>query len=468
MSTVGYGTGAAVGLATEGTYGTAESSADLWLPFTSEDIKANRAVVPSSTIYGDRSVRKQNVGIRTGAGSVTMEVDFANMGLPLYYVNGNSSGAVTSAAIAGRISSAPAGTPGSTGATIPTGTYRYKVASIWQKSTDSTLYVLPASSELSGVSVTLGQEVPLTWTDPTTLTPPSGYTYYGTAVYRTAAGGASGSETLKHVVASTAAGYTDTGGSYNVSGAGLLVVPVQGVSLYSHTFVKAFTPGENPLPGFTAFVVKDNDVSERYIGCRMNTFELSVGPDLNSVVTAKFGLMARDFDTLANPTPSISDVRKSMSWQGQIAVDGTYAEFIEGFSMTLNNNCEAIPGLSNQPRNRDVGYGQRTVSGTLGRGFEDHDFFDIMAAGTRFDIRAYLEGAMIVETNSSFTAPGGAVTPFRYSSIVDVFECSLSEAGANVGGPGRMVENINWGAEVSDTESTELRIRLYNLTASYS
>ena len=117
---------------------------------------------------------------------------------------------------------------------------------------------------------------------------------------------------------------------------------------------------------------------------------------------------------------------------------------------------------------RDVGYGQRNVSGTLGRGFENHDFFDIMSAGTRFDIRAYLEGAMIVETNSSFTAPGGAVTPFRYSSIVDVFECSLSEAGANVGGPGRMVENINWGAEVSDTESTELRIRLYNLTASYS
>ncbi|MCE7873325.1 hypothetical protein DYH09_23520 [bacterium CPR1] len=466
MSTVGYGVGAALGLATEGTYGTAESSADLWLPFTSEDIKAARAVVPSATIYGDRSVRKQNVGVRTGAGGFSMEVDFVNMGLPLFYWNGNASGGVTSAAIPGRISSAPGGTPGGTGATIPTGTYRYKVASVWQKATDSTLYVLPASAELTGVAVTLGEEVVLTWTNPATLTPPAGYTYYGTAVYRTSAGGAADSETLKHIVVGSGTGYTDTGGSYNVTDVN--VAPVQGVTLYQHTFVKAFTAGENPLPGFTTFVVKDNDVTERYIGCRMNTLELSVGPDLNSVVTAKFGLMARDFDTLANPSPSVSDVRKAMSWQGQVAVDGTYAEFIEGFTLSGSNNCEQIPGLSNLPRFRDVGYGMRQINGTLGRGFENHDFFDIMYAGSRFDIRAYLEGAVIDEDNCSFTAPGGAVGPFRYSSIVDVFNCSLSEAGANVGGPGRMVENINWGAEVDDAEATELRIRLYNLTASYA
>lgn len=462
MSTVGYGVGGALGLGSEITPGTGVA-ASLWLPFTQEGMKASRQVVETGTITGDRARQKLLDGLRSGSGDFSLEVDGANIGLPLYYANGNASGALVTADIPGRVSAAPSATPAS-GGTLTAGTYRYKVASVWQRTATGERYILPCSAEVSGTTASGNLTIDLAWTDPTGLTPPSGWTYYGTAIYRSLAGGAADSQKFLHLVAGTGASYSDTG----AVALSATVVPVAPASaMKSHVFKNSFAAGANPLPAFSALVVKDNDFTQRFLLCRMNQFELSLG-NPNSPVTAKFGIMARDYELIANPSPSVTNLRKMMAWSATVGIDGAVNETIEQMQLTLNNNCEVIPGFSGRPRNRDVGYGQRVVSGSLGRAFETHELFTKMANAERFSIDAWMLGQAVVETVSDFTVSGVTYRPIPYMMRVEVPKCSLSEAGANISGPGRMVESLNWGAEKDDTSGVDLRITVYNLTASYA
>lgn len=465
-NTVGYGVGAGVGLATEAAYGTAEASADVWLPFSAEAIKANRAVVPTATIYGDRSRRRNMAGLKTGAGDINMEVDGANIGYPLFLFTGTASGGVASAALAGYVTSAPTVTP-SAGGSLTAGAYRYRVSSVWS-GPNGELWICPASASATGTTASSDLTNGVAWTNPSGLTPPDGFTYAGTIVWRSAAGGAANSEKFLTYVSGSGASYSNNSTTPAINTSYVYYT----ASPYLHTFKRAFTPGTNPLPGFTAFVVKDNDYTQAFKGCRMNTFELAVG-DGNSPVQSKFGFMARDFEKIANPSITISDLRKFMSWRGQVAIDGTYSDVVSKITIKGTNNCVMIPGLSGQARYRDVGYGLRAIGGSFDRAFENHDFFTIMEAGSRFDVRLYADGQGFAEGTTyvlpaAISGAAAAMYPLNYSMFVDCYNCSLSDAGANASGPGPMTESINFETETDDSEGTELKIRLINLTTSYS
>lgn len=464
-ATVGYGVGAGVGLKTEVTYGTGVSS-PLWLPFAKESIKANRSVVRTGTIYGDRSVRRNMPGLRTGGGDFEMEVDGSNIGLPLFYANGNASGGVTSGALAGYVTSAPTVNI-TAGGSLTAGAYRYRVSSVWQ-GPNSELYILPASASTTGTTASSNLTAAVSWTDPTGLTLPSGFTYKGTIVWRSAAGGGASSEKYLVYVDGTGNSYSNDSTTPAINTSYVFYT----ASPYLHTFVRAFTPGSNPLPFFSTLVVKDNDYTQRFLGCRMNSFELIVG-DGNQPVLSKFSIMARDYETMSNPSISITDLRKFMGWRTQVAIEGTYSDIVQKVSLKLSNNCAMIPGLSGQPRHREVGYGLRVVEGSFDRAFENHDLFTIMSNGTRFDLRLYCDGQGFAE-GTTYSIPASvsgqsvAMDPLRYLVLADAFNCSLSDAGANAGGPGPMTEAINFSAELDDSEGTELRVRLVNLTTSYS
>lgn len=470
-NTIGYGVGASVNLAPEVTPGTAPNvSTGVWLPFTSEAIKASRPVIESGTITGDRSIRKRLAGVRSGAGEINMEIDGSNIGPCLNYFNGNASGAYTASTVPA-ITAAPGGSIGAGGA-LPAGVYYYKVQLVYKRTSDLSLWSAKGSaSSASFTSASTNNTATLTWTDPATLTPPTGFTVGGVAIYRTAVGGAAGTETfLTYQASPTLTGYADIGSGYVGSGSGA-VVHTQ--TVYQHLFARAFTPGANPLPSFTTTVIKDNDLSEQFLLCRMNSMEFVIG-DGNQPAMAKFGLMARDYQSIANPTASISNLRKFMAWQSQISIDGTYSDLVQAFTISANNNCELVPGLSGQPRYRDVGYGKRAIEVSLSRGFEDHAFWTAVRNGSRFALNMLACGQPVVETAGySFDAVGSGldadmVYPFRYSMSVNVPVCSLSEGGANVGGPGRMVESIKCGAEVDEGTGHDMVIKLYNLTATYA
>lgn len=459
-ATVGYGIGGAIGVGTESTYGTGVAPS-LWIPFLSESIQATRPVVEAGTITGDRSTYRNLPGVRSAQGDITMEFDGSTLGQLLFYANGNASGGLNSIDIPGRFSAAPGATPAS-GGSLSAGDYRYRAAAVWARTDSGEFFVLPASASVTATAGSGDLTIDLTWTDPTSLTPPSGFTYAGTAIYRSPVDGGENSERFLAYVSGTGTSYSDTGAvalgtQHFLTGA-----------MRQHTFSRAFTIGQNPLPGFSTVVAKDNDASQRFLGCRMNQATLTWGAG-DSPVQAQFQLMARDFEEVANPTPSISNLRKGMAWQATVGIDGVFNETVEGLSVVLANNCELVPGLSGRPRQRDVGYGRRSVSGTLSRSFQDHGFWRKMREAERFAIRCLTTAGPISETVGSIPVGGGAVAwPIPYFMSVDVYGCMLDQAGANIGGPGRMVEQINFRSEVDSGEGTELRIRLYNLTASYS
>ncbi|TXH55417.1 MAG: hypothetical protein E6Q97_08890 [Desulfurellales bacterium] len=468
MSTLGYGVGGAVGTGTESTAGTGVAPA-VWHQFVAEGFKASRALVKQSSITGDRSVLKHIPGMRAAVGELDLEFDGNSFGQMFWYLNGTATGALTTASVGGLFSSAPTATPTGTGNSVPAGTYRYAIAPIWQYTLDSKYYVGPVSAAVTGVTVTAGQKVDVSWS--AASSPPTGWTFAGTAVYRTS--GAAGTELLVGTVTGSGTTYADTNAtvvSGNYCPVGSAASPV-GASVKQHTFVKAFTIGSDPLPSFSTTVAKNNDVAERFLLCKANSLELSIGEG-NSLVKTKFGIMCRDFEEVANPTPSYTNLSKAASWQTIVGVNGSYQEIIEKITLNVNNNCEMIPGLSGQARMRDVGYGERVVTGSFDRQFEDHSFWRYMRDGGEFSLQATIQGdalgTIVAGGNPRFTFSSVQVQPLSYLAIFDLPVCRLSEAGSNISGPGRQVEKVSFSTEVDSTTATELKVRLINLTSSYS
>lgn len=463
-ATVGYGVGARINLSPEDTYGTAADPADgVWLGMTSESLKMQRPSFKSGTLTGGLNVQQILPDRRSVAGDLSSEVDGSDFGYLFNFFNGNASGAYSVAAVP-RISSAPTLTAASSGSKA-TGSYYGKVVAVYEKDSDGSRWSMGASAESSQVTLaSTNHTINWAWTDPTTLTPPTGYTYAGTALYMTAVGGSPGTEVFMHFVEGTGNTYSDTGAGYLGAGS---YGPPTGV-MYEHTFNQAFTPGSNPLPPFTAHVIHDNNKAEQALGGRMTGFELAVSAGAEPV-KSKFSMMFRDWKTVTNPSYSaISNVRKMMSWQSQISVGGTYTETIESYTVNGKMASTLVGGLSGKPRYRDVSYGLREYDVAFQRGFEDHQFVDLLNAGDPFAVTCLGAGQPFALNKSFVDNNGDTVYPFAYQVRFDLPALVLSEAGGNAGGPARIMEPIKAMAQTDATAGYDFRAKVWNMTATYA
>lgn len=455
----GYGIGGGVGFGTETTPGTGVA-ADSWLDFASENIASARGSSEDNTIYGDGVIRPPLPGLRSGAGGTTFNVSGGNIGRLLNFWNGKETGAYDVVVAPGLLTAAPTGTP-SSGGSLAAGDYLFAVASVWKRDTDDVLELMPMATVSSTVTTAGGNlSVDLAWADPSALTPPSGWTHAGTAIFRGTIGGSASTLRLIHYV-------PGTGNSYTVTGAETLVDAVSPVTgpLYMHTFKRVYVPGSNPLQAFSTTVVRDNDFAQRFLLCRMNNFVLAI-PNGESPITSTFEFLARDVEKISNPVISHTPLRKMMGWQTQISLDGVYSDILESLTINGTNNCDFEPGLSGNPRNRDIGFGGRKVTGTFARKFADHAFWDKMMGGDcPFGLRAHMWGGHI--DNSTCNVPNSvlAAYPFQYSLLADLTKCIVTQAGGNVGGPGRITENVSFQADVDPATGTDIQFRLFNLNA---
>ncbi len=463
---MGYGVGSAVLIGREDTPGE-QSESLVTIPFTSEDVKGNRAMNPTATITGRRALTRRNKGKQTAAGSLSQEVDGASFGFLFNLLNGTASGALTSAALPGRVATISAAD--ASGGDLPVGVYYVKAATVLERTLDGSLWVMPASAEPSSVTLaSSNRQIDYSWTNPVAF--PRGFTLAGTALYRTVAGGASGSEKL--------AFYLDgSGNSYSLDDATKFVstcVPLVATG-YQHTFVEAFTVPNNPLPAFSYVAKKDVPTSMLALGGRMNGLELAVSNG-DEPATAKWDMMFRRATTISNPSHSLSDIPSMMSWQSVVGVDGSWEDTLESFTLSIKNGAENVPGLIGKPWNRDVGYGVRDIGIQANRGYEDNGFFDKMMAGDTFNFGAFCAGGPLAAAAAGFTTSfdstnGGLeadVLPLPYMIQLEAYDLSLGEAGGNVGGFGRIIEGLNSGAQRNVSEGTDLRVTLFNLTSSYS
>jgi hypothetical protein len=455
---VGQSWGGALLLKTESTYGTGADLAEAatTIPVTSETFAIEHPRPVYGNILTSRVAYGTAPGVISATGGFTMEADAVNVGLPLFYWNGQA----TSAALAGLLTK-PTVTAGPGGA-LPAGEYYYKVAAVVRNSVLG-LTVVTGASAVSDKATATAENGTITvgWTNPTTLTLPSGWAYFGTAVYRTAKDGASGSERLLHFETGTGVSWADA----TTSALGTAIPPA---TIYQHIYVPAaVSAATHPLGGFSVGVLKDNDESEQYIGCRMNTFSLSLG-DQNAPVEVTFEAMAQTAFSVANLTPSPSIVAPLMNWQAQVLQNDTAMATVEALELTATNNLEPIPQLAGKNYVRDFYPGERTVTGTLTVAFEDHTQWDKMLAGTPFELSVWIGGQATTALASFDDGLGNTIASWPYGMRVDLWNCVYTGGGANLSGRDRLVAQFPFVSTMDSGEGEEMQVTVYNQTASYA
>lgn len=456
----GQSFGGGLMLKTESSFGTAAdlSSGATSLPIAAETIAVEHPHHIQANIAKSRVQQRATPGVLAIQGGFTMEADAINLGLPLFYWNGQ----VSSAALPS-LTAAPTGSA-SAGGSLTAGAYRFKVAAVWQNDADTTVrwFANASSSSNQITTATTDLTVNLTWSDPTALTAPDGWSYYGTAIYRTAAAGAAGTEKFVKIV--TGSGTT---GSVADTTLDTTVSPPDG-TVYQHIFIpEAVSAATHPLDAFSAGVLKDNDESETYYGGRMNTFSLSLG-DGNAPVEASFEAMFQRVQTGTNISPSPSQTAPMMNWAAWVSIDGgSKSTLVEAVEITGTNNLEAVPHLAGVNYVREFYPGMRAVSGTLTMAFENHDMWDKMKAGTEFSLEIYLQGTTTT-ADSDVTVSSVNYQAWPYSMRVALWKCYMTGGGANLSGSDRLVASFPFVAVYDSNEGEEMEIRLYNKTASYS
>ena len=468
---LGLGSLSSLGVGTESVYGTPVAPT-FYLPFKSENFQAPRESVPSGALSGVRVVDNVALGIKALTGGFVLENDANAVGQGIMYWNGISNGGYAYAntnTLSHFITAAPTATTTGSDGTLTAGDYRYKVGSILNRTVDNLKVIMPCSAEIATpITVAGAVHVALAFTNPTSLTLPFGFTYYGTAIYRTMAAGATNTEKYLTTVVGTGASYNDTGSVNNGATAASAISPVT-VSLHRHRFIAAPpTSGEDAVPSFTTLINKNNGLAEQYSGCRMNEFSLSAGGG-NDPIEASFTALGRNVVTVAETTPSVGFMEPILGWKAAGFVNNaTSCELMESFQLQCTNNAAAVPGFCATPYNRDVASGIRGVSGSFNRTYEDHEFFDRVQIGEEFALKFNCYGQPIVSTGAYIDLGGGVIAqPFPFFMEIELFRCRSNQAGGNVGGPDRIVETVNFQAFKDATQGTEMRITLYNTISQY-
>lgn len=469
---LGLGNLSSLGIGRETTYGV-PVAATHWLPFTQESFAGPRENVESGQLLGDRMVQTLALGIKQCQGGFTLENDCASFGQPLKFWNGDDGYSVANASTLNTIlATAPTHAAAGSGGTIPAGNYYYKVSLLLKRTIDLFYVHMPASASTTVRAVTLGQNVTLTLgANISTFTPPLGFQVAGIIVWRTDTDGTAGTETLyDYVLATSLTTYVDDGTPTNLTAPDPTVSPfATATNLYRHRFIGATpTSGTEPLASFTTVINKDNDKAEQYDGCRMNEFNIGASGG-NSPTNTQFTALGRNVLTIPGQTPSYTNLQQVLGWKTAAFVDdGSSCTLIEAFDLKCTNSCEAVPGFCATPFNRDVASGQRKVTGTIKRNFDDHTFFDKVQLGQEFGLKFNMYGQSVVTGSTLLNLSHGIdAIPFPYYCEIELFRCRTGKAGGNVNGPGRIVEEIEFKAFKSTAFNTEMRITLWNTTSTY-
>ena len=466
-ATVGYGVGASLNVAHETTYGTLQPASDgVWLAWLSESLKRNRPMVIDETILGSLEVQNVEQGRRSSSGDVMQNVDGSN---DTYFWNlyaNNAGGDAYTVSSVASISAAPTLTAAS-GAGYAAGEYYGMVQGVVQRTSDGTLWHLSASAEANVTTTTGNLTIDWAWSNPTGLTLPEGYTYYGTNLWLTARNGAAGTESFCHFVAGTGDTYSDTNSGHVGTG----VCPAGGppqFAMKEHVWLPAYTANTNPQIPFSLHLIDDNNMATYFVGGRSTGVEYVVGAG-NEIVRQKNSMSFRDWNTETNPsTSAVSNIRKFLSWASTIAVNGVFGEVIESFTLSGKMASEEVPGLSGLPRMRDIGYGTKMWELALNRGFEDASFIEYLNAGNSFSCQMFGSGQPAVLGCSSTDGNGNTAYPFAYSKVFDIPALVLGEAGGSVASKARIKEAIKATAQLDATAGYSLRSKHYNLTSTYA
>jgi hypothetical protein len=144
-----------------------------------------------------------------------------------------------------------------------------------------------------------------------------------------------------------------------------------------------------PLPGYTIEVFRDVTSAFRYAGAVFRELSLAVQP--NQGVRATVGVIAKTTSVVARSTPTYvgSPVDPFTFDSASIQVAGAATPYVEGLTVTLNNNLVGVAALANTNEIVHVKRnGPITVTVNATMAFEHLTDYDRFVNQTEFALRA--------------------------------------------------------------------------------
>lgn len=438
---------------------------DSAIPFVSESFTAERPLLESETIGGSSMLKNTVPGDSAGTGGIVQEFDAETSGILLDLWNGpNGYTAPGGAFTDGQLSTAPSGSAGGSGGTIPAGNYHYRTAPIWTHDFLGEKFIMPKSNASSAVTVTSGQQVTLTVADPSALTL-ADHTFYGTAIYRSAAGGGAGATKYLGLIVGTGTSFVDDGSNDYADTA---VSPVPNTSIYEHILEGASAAeGEDRLEYFSTQISKNVGSDERYFGNKVDTFTLAVA-DRASAVKLTVGTQGDDRETVAGEFVAATLIPKQqiIGRQVRIVVNGVTDCDVQALNLTGTNNCQRLSTLCGNT----ISEGARRVGGDITLLFRDRDLFNKAVSGEELEIQIYMRGEPLEPSGASLSLVdhGVEAIPFPRLAKFDMQRVVLGGFTNPVEGPGQIIAKATFQAKEDSVSGTDLAITLINTIDDYT
>lgn len=154
---------------------------------------------------------------------------------------------------------------------------------------------------------------------------------------------------------------------------------------YTYTFDPQDNTSDNRLPSFTVSRFPDNDNSERFAGCRMDTLHVSFrngsGP-----VQFQFGFKGLTATKVSNLTPSVNRDVVQMAHNTTVKLNGVQSQLVAGFDLHGQNHLVRLPKFDGSGNARDFFPGVRDATGTMTALFEDHSLWDTVVSQAPVEI----------------------------------------------------------------------------------
>jgi len=341
------------------------------------------------------------------------------------------------------------------------GDYTFSVASVWNWTAMGTNVVLPASTVSATATIAGAGKATIAYTDPTTLTPPTGFTYAGTLVYRSNVGPVGNQEytLIKH----------GTGSSVVDIGATKLDTSIQSYAstIYKHTFTLPTTASD--LPGFSATFDVDVAQAKRAEGCRMNEFTYAAS-GVNAISTFEFKFLAIRVAAVANPVASVTVREPIAGTRIKTMINGTAECMMESITINGTNGLEHVFGMCGVAEAQDVQDNDfRRISGSFTRQQVDLVNWLRVLNGTEFSIQINSFGEAIASTDHliNLSNHGIAADGFPFLFIWDLPRNRAGDADAPVSA-GRIIESVKFISFKDTATATDHTLTLFNTVANYT
>lgn len=199
-----------------------------------------------------------------------------------------------------------------------------------------------------------------------------------------------------------------------------------------------FTPGDSLIP-ITIEVGRDvasaSGKAFRYAGGMINTMALSC--DINAILKAEFGILAKDESEESEATPSYSTKLPFVYTMGSVKIDGSAVAYVKSLSINLNNNLFGDRYVLNASQLR---------AGIQPQGSDLTGSMDLEWTTDAYAERTKYLAGTDAALELIFTSTEEIESGYYYTLTLSIPHVKYKKADANIGGKDIIPFAVDWEA----------------------